>query len=382
MAKTAILHIITRLDLGGAQKSCLALIQELQNNYPDFEVYLISGTTGELVSQAQTLKNVFLLKNLIWEINPKNIWLEIYNFYQIFKIMHNLKIKHAGNLIIHTHTIKAGTIGRWCAFLAGIKTRIHTIHGFGFNVYQNKLIWMLFYLVELFNSLVTSHFICVSSQDQKAGSEIFPFFYAKSSIIRAATLYPSDLTNQFIAHGNVESIRSATYTIGTIASLKTGKNLFELLKAFKWACKQNTNLRLEVIGDGPLRPALEKHLKQHDLHNQVKLLGWQANTQNYTKNWNAFIFTSLWEGLPCVIIEMLDRQIPVISYQVGGISDLIEPKKLYYHGKWLDLAQAIVSQANSGNHNLANSKPHQPDIDFYIPKMALDHAMLYSQLMQ
>lgn len=377
MTKTAVLHIITRLDLGGAQKSCLALIHELQKNYPEFEVYLISGTTGELVPQAQKLAHVWLLDSLVWEIHPRLLLLEIRNFYRIFKIMRSLKLKHAGKIMVHTHTIKAGTIGRWCAFLAGIKIRVHTIHGFGFNIYQNKLVWLIFYLIELINSLITSHFICVSSQDKHAGSEILPFFSTKSTIIRAATLYPN--------HQSKNPLNLAQHrpfcTIGTIASLKTGKNLFELLKAFQWASRHQPKLQLEIIGDGPLRQALEMYLKQHNLLTKVKILGWQANPCAYSCHWQAFAFTSLWEGLPCAVIEMLDAQIPVISYQVGGISDLIPANQLFYSGKWQDLAQAMLNLASHSHNGLEPKPPTQPNQAFYIPKMALDHVFIYKQLL-
>ena len=372
MHNPAVLHIITKLDLGGAQKSCLALIQELQQNYPNFDVYFISGTQGELIANTKTLKNVYLLDSMLWELNPRNFWAELKNFYQIITIMRQIKNKH-DNVIVHTHTIKAGTIGRWAALFAGIKHRVHTIHGFSFNLYQNKLIWLFFYLIELFNSLITTHFICVSSQDLKAGSEIFPFFNQKASIIRAATL--AKKTTPLPSFGAAKRPPHTT-TIGTIASLKTGKNLFDLLKSFKYATDKLKRVQLEIIGDGPLRPYLETYLLNNKLHNQVKILGWVPSPAQHTKNWDAFIFTSLWEGLPCAVVEMIDSGIPTFSYNVGGISDLIDKSKLFYHGKWVTLITEIIETQSYPPKTKLTSLSQ----DFYIPKMALDHANLYKQL--
>jgi len=368
MPKPAVIHVITRLDLGGAQKSCLALITELQANYPDFEIYLISGTQGELVKATQKLKNVYLLDSFLWEIHPKNILLELQNFIKITTIMRQLKAKHS-NIMVHTHTIKAGTIGRWAALFAGIKTRIHTIHGFGFNLFQNKLVWLFFYLIELFNSFITTHFICVSSQDLQAGSEIFPKFAQKASIIRAATLN----TPCF-----VPSLRLKTQAtiLGTIACLKTGKNLFELLKAFKLAQKTRPELYLEIMGDGPLRPALQQYINDHNLAQNVQILGWQHNPAIYTQKWDGFLFTSLWEGLPCALVEIQNLGIPIYSYQVGGLIDLIDKSKLIYPGKWLDLATQIINHIPKQTPTF----PNQPDLGFYIPKMALGHNILYQRL--
>ncbi len=330
-------------------------------------MYLISSTNGKLVDQTKHLKNVYLLESMVWEVKPQNIFLEIKNFIAVFKIMRELKSKHE-LLIVHTHTIKAGTIGRWAAFLAGIKIKIHTIHGFSFNLYQNKLIWLFFYLIELFNSMITTKFICVSSQDFQAGCEIFPNFKNKTQIIRAATIYPSYPN---LNSSNLKSINNSQITIGTIACFKTGKNLFELLKAFKFAKKINPNLKLEIIGDGPLRLDLHNYLLANKLNPYIKLLGWQLDPIKYAKNWDLFVFSSLWEGLPCVIIELCDLKIPIISYNTGGICDLIPTSQLIMPGKWQDLALKMASFSKI-NVNLPND-------NFYIPKMAQDHWQLYAK---
>jgi glycosyltransferase involved in cell wall biosynthesis len=366
MTKPAIIHIITKLDLGGAQKSCLALVKELQLNHPDFEIYFISGTKGPLATQAKQLNNTYLLDTMLWEINPKNIFIEIKNFFQLIKIIRKLKLKHP-QLTVHTHTIKAGVVGRWAAVCAGVKTRIHTIHGFGFNPYQNKLIWLVFYLIELVNSIITTHFICVSSQDLKAGSEIFPNFSKKSSIIRAATLsqkqfYPAKKSN-------------STFKIGTIACLKTGKNLIDLLKIIKWVKKRHHNIKLEIIGDGPLKPILKAYIAKNNLVDNVKLLGWIAEPVKYAKDWDLFVFTSLWEGLPCAVVEMADIGIPILSYQVGGINDLVHQSQLHPTGKWLNLAKNILEICKYDFKRPSK----KPPIEFYIPNMALDHAILYNK---
>lgn len=371
MNKPAIVQIITRLDLGGAQKSCLALTKELQTNYPQFETYLITGSNGQLVDNAKKLKNTFFLDQLRWEVHPKYFFGELKALIKIIKVLRQLRQKHP-NVIVHTHTIKAGTLGRWAALFAGVKVRIHTIHGFSFHPYQNKLVWLSFYLIELLNSLITSQFICVSTQDREAGSEIFPNFRSKSTIIRAATLMQPTKPTLF------RPARRTTLdiTIGTISCLKLGKNLFELLKAFQLAQKKLPELQLEIIGDGPLRPFIESYIQNHNLTEKVKLLGWIADPQRYYQHWDRFIFTSLWEGLPCALVEVASASVPIFTYNTGGISDLIDHKSLFLHGKWPELGNVIIKSFQT---HPAPSK--SPDLhEFYIPKMALDHAKLYTKL--
>ena len=363
MTKLAVVHIITRLDLGGAQKSCLALVSELQRNHPEIECYLITGTTGKLIPEAKQLKNLILLDYLKWAIHPIN---DLRAMLKIITQLKQLKHKHK-SIIVHTHTIKAGTIGRWAALFAGIKIRIHTIHGFSFHSFQNKLIWLVFYLVELINSLITTQFICVSSEDQQAGSEIFPNFRFKSTIIRAATIPElKDNTNP----------QPKNLLIGTMASLKPGKNLFELIKAYQYAQQFIPQLKLEIIGEGPLRPAIESLIKKDGLTKKVKLLGASKNPAIYYKNWDCFVFTSLWEGLPCAIVEALNQGLPVISYNTGGICDLIEPKKLVLQGKWRDIGSQLADLYTTPQ--MWTGKPHLEP--FKIPNMALDHVKLYYAL--
>ena len=118
--------------------------------------------------------------------------------------MKKLKKQHP-HLIVHTHSTKAGIIGRWAAFFAGIKKRIHTIHGYGFHAHQNKILWVSIYLIEFITSLITTHYVCVSSEDVKTGIKLFPHFSGKHSIIRAAVdwdqfFIPAHQVAQFPEH--------------------------------------------------------------------------------------------------------------------------------------------------------------------------------------
>jgi glycosyltransferase involved in cell wall biosynthesis len=99
------------------------------------------------------------------------------------------------------------------------------------------------------------------------------------------------------------------------------------LQAFKTINNQYPHTRLEIIGDGHLRNALETWIEHHHLQTAVTLLGWQDDVAPYMKQWDCFVLTSLWEGLPCAIIEARLLKIPVISYNTGGIKDVI------FHGQ-------------------------------------------------
>ena len=242
--KIHVVYIVTKLELGGAQKVCLSLFKGLQKKGET--AILISGTEGALVDHIKNTPNIILLKNLKREVSLLNlISLEINNFIELTKELIKLKKKHA-NLIVHTHSTKAGLIGRWAAFFAGIKIKIHTIHGYAFHNHQHKIIWLLIYLTELITSFITTHFVCVSSQDVKTGKKLFPGFTKKHSIIRAAVDW-----KQFYKAARITDFpENKIFIFGTVACFKKQKNLLDLFKAFKIVNQQKPNCILEVIGDG------------------------------------------------------------------------------------------------------------------------------------
>ena len=159
-----IVYILTKLELGGAQKVCLSLLQGVKNTTHSSS--LITGDQGELLQEAKKYDNVFLLSSLKREVGITSLLSEIKTFFEIIKILKNLKKKYK-TVIVHTHSTKAGILGRWAAFFAGIKKRVHTIHGYGFHDHQPKWQWNLIFSLEYITSLITTKFICVSEQNNR-----------------------------------------------------------------------------------------------------------------------------------------------------------------------------------------------------------------------
>jgi glycosyltransferase involved in cell wall biosynthesis len=288
-----IIYIITQLELGGAQKICLNLMKGLLAQGTD--VSLISGAEGPLIEQTTQFTSVYLLTSLKNELNIKNLKNDLETFFHIVRIIKKLK-KQNPQIIVHTHSTKAGIFGRWAAFFSGIKNRIHTVHGFGFNKYQSKLRWLMIYILELITVCVTTKFVCVSQKDIDEGTRLFPNFKKKSTLIRAAVDYQT-----FYLPAKKTSLekKNNNLTIGTISCFKPQKNLFDLLKAFELAVTATPPklLRLQIIGDGTQRAELEQWIFEHNLIDQIELLGWQNNVKPWLEQWDIFTLSSLWEGL-------------------------------------------------------------------------------------
>ena len=366
-----VLYIITKLELGGAQKVCLSLLKGLRQ--AGNKALLISGKQGPLAKTLQNDKEIYLFEHFKREISFLGFLKECTTFFHLIGYIKKLK-KEYPRLIVHTHSTKAGLLGRWAALFARVKTRIHTVHGFGFHPYQNKLGWLINYCLEFITSFITTHYVCVSSYDVKVGVRLLPNFSQKHSIIRASVNHQTFQPAQKI------TLAEKKFIFGTISCFKKQKNLFDLLQAFNNCYQKNPQVKLEIIGDGEQREKIEHWIADHHLESNIILLGWQNNVLHFMQQWDAFILSSLWEGLPCAVVEARLLQLPVLSYDTGGIHDIIyhgENGFLYSPKNWLDLAQGM--NILTSNINLCKKfKNYQDNLtDFDLKLMINKHIDLY-----
>lgn len=382
MKPVSVLHIITKLELGGAQKVCLTILEGLHRsgNTP----LLLSGTSGTLAQQVKDSQQLpyttLLVDTFTREVSLTGLWRELVNFWCLINTIRTLRKQHP-DLIVHTHSTKAGLVGRWAAFFAGIKTRVHTVHGFGFHPYQNPLGWWINYLLELCTSLITTRYICVSSADIRTGIALLPAFARKQRLIRAAV----DTTPFIAAKKNFSRAECpvATFTFGTIACFKRQKNLMDLLRAFADVHAKAPHARLEIIGDGEQRSIIEAFINNNNLRQAVVLHGWQHNVAPLMLNWNAFVLSSLWEGLPCAVVEARLLQLPVIAYNTGGISDVIQHKingLLIRPGDRQEFARALYTVLSDASFR-DRLRAHADNLhDFHAERMVQEHIALYQEL--
>lgn len=373
-----VIYIITKLELGGAQKICLALFNEINAEAPNAS--LISGIKGPLTELVKDKPNVYLLPQLTREVSVFGIFNEVAAFWAMVKKLRQLKKEH-DNVVVHTHSTKAGLLGRWAAFFAGIKKRVHTVHGYyAFHEHQNIVVWGLTYFCELITSFVTTHYVCTTSHDVAEGIRLLPHFSARHSIIR-----PAVSVEQFIPAHQAQSFpqEKEIFVFGCVACFKPQKNIFDLLQAFRLVHANNPKTRLELIGDGVLRPAIEDWLAAHQLTDAVVLHGWQDNVAPIMSTWHAFVLSSLWEGICMAIVEARLLKLPILSYNTGGISDVVMSGKngfLYPQKQWQQLAHGMLAlSTNAALHNKLQS--HADNLDeFYIQDMVDRHQKLYEKI--
>jgi len=373
-----IAYIITKLELGGAQKVCLSLFNALHKK--GYAAHLISGKEGALAHTVNDNDHAILLPSMKREISLFSLWDEFKNFKLLARSLQKLKRKYP-NVIVHTHSTKAGFIGRWAAWWAGISTRIHTIHGYGFHEHQSWISWIPIYIAELLTSLITTHFICVSAHDAKIGIRLFPRFAHKHSIIRAGVDTQTFYTP---ATRLVTPSSKKPFIFGTISCFKPQKNLIDLLKAFEHVYHSDSRARLEIIGDGVQRKQLERWITEHKLSHAITLHGWQHAIAPITQAWHVFTLSSLWEGLPCAVIEARLQHLPVISYQTGGIPEVVLDQKngfIVEQGDWIMLAERMKTVMQSQALYKQMQQFSDQLEDFSNAHMIKEHISLYKKLL-
>lgn len=329
-----IAQIITNLELGGAQKATISLTKWLINR--GYDVFLVTSAQGFLFAPvSQQLKNnLYCIKYLVRPINP------VFDFIAFIRLY--LFLKYYKPDIVHTHTSKAGIIGRWAAKLAGVKKIIHTIHGFAFNQYQPFLLRYFYILAEKVTSYITDKLIAVAPEVKNKGLKHRIGKLRQYHLIPEIVDIPSiDKRETYQKNGKIK--------IGMVACLKPQKSPDTFLKAARILLKQRNDLIFFLVGDGPLRRKLENSIERSKLNGSFIIMGWREDAYQLMNQWDVVVLTSLWEGLPHVIVEAFSLGKPVIASAVDGIKDVIKDGingLLFQPGNYRELADKMLTVLN------------------------------------
>ena len=312
-------HIITRLIVGGAQENTLATAAGLRR-IPGVEAHLISGlTTGPEGSlepearQAMGERQFVVVPELVRPIHPLKDFLALRKLERI--------LREQNPDVVHTHSGKAGILGRFAAKRAGVPLIIHTIHGPSFGKFQNAPANIVFRAAERSAARATSHFIVVSDamKEQYLAARIGrPEQYTK--IFSGFNIEP------FLASQNDPQLRAGLgmapddFVIGKIARLFKLKGHDDLFAVAPDLVRQNSKIKFLLIGDGPWRGRFEQLAKSQGLEKHFIFTGLvpPADVPKYTGIMDALIHLSLREGLPRALPQALAAGKPVIAYDCDG----------------------------------------------------------------
>ncbi|MBO7431306.1 MAG: glycosyltransferase family 4 protein [Elusimicrobia bacterium] len=315
MNKIKVAVIITKLELGGAQKVAISICEKLDKT--KFEPFLICGCGGILDEETKNKVRVIFVKDLVREINPVKDLKALFSIYKI--------LKQEKPVIVHTHSSKAGIIGRFAAKLCGIKNIVHTIHGFSFNDTQSFLKKNLFIFLEKAGAKISRKLIPVSTENITKGLDNNIGKKEQYHYIRLGV----DIDNfkNFKDTPSLKkelNINEQDILVTTIGPFKPQKNLPDFIKTAKNISDKHKNFKFVIVGDGTLRPQFEKLIKEYNISNNIFLIGWRRDISNILNSSDFFVMTSLWEGLPISTIEAMCCGLSPIVNDVDGQREIVK----------------------------------------------------------
>jgi glycosyltransferase involved in cell wall biosynthesis len=312
-------HVITRLELGGAQDNTLYTVRHLRS---PFRASLACGTGGLLDAEARDLGvPVTFVPALVRELRPHR---DLAAFVALTRLFRARRPD-----IVHTHSSKAGIIGRLAARAAGVRTIVHTIHGFGFNDAQPAAARAGLVLLERLVAPLTTRFIAVSRSNIVRGTSLGILRPGRVSLIRsgihlrdfqAAAAEPGARAAGVRAELGIDP---AAPLVGMVACLKPQKAPEDFVEVAARVATRMPAVHFVLAGDGELRDSVERRVAARGLAGRFHLLGWRRDVPRLMASLDVLVLTSLWEGLPRVIPEAFAAGVPVVATSVDGSADLL-----------------------------------------------------------
>lgn len=333
------LRILSRLCVGGPAIHCVLLTQHLPQD--KYESILIHGDldTGDAPYLYDTSlpSDIRLIKSMKREVGLKNLWKEWKSLREIYRIIRKEKPD-----IVHTHTAKAGFIGRFAAYFAKTPIIIHTFHGHVFHSYFSKWKTKLFLFIERRLAKISDGIIAISEQQKHELGTVFKV--CKLEKIKVIPL-GFDLTPFFTDTENKRKdfrtrykIKDDELAIGLVGRMVPIKNHALFIQAIARILDnkevQGSKLRFFLIGDGAERKNIESlcntlnipfsDASQTDfIPATITFTGYQNKIDWVNAGLDILVLTSKNEGTPVSLIEAQASGLPVISTRVGGVENIV-----------------------------------------------------------
>lgn len=318
-----VVHVITRLDFGGAQQNTIYTASHLDP--ARFDVLLLCGAGGELAAKASQASsegpNHFRIQVIDPLVHPVSPISDLRALRQLASLL-----RKEQPAVVHTHSSKAGILGRLAARLAGVPVAIHTYHGFGFHDRQAPWTRWFYASLEWLCCRLSNESIFVSEENRRyaAAQGLIP--PGGGVLIRSGIKladYPAPIESREKKRGQL-GMRMHKPLVLSIGNLKPQKNPEGFLRAAALCLKEVPDASFAFIGDGELKTRLQSKVLSLGLTNKVFFLGWRRDAAELLAAADVFVLTSLWEGLPRSLVEAMKTGLPAVCYATDGVTDVLK----------------------------------------------------------
>ncbi len=381
-----VIHVITRLIVGGAQENTIASVLGLRR-IPGIEVELISGPStgpeGSLQSQVESHPGILtIIPELVRPIAPIKDWIA-FN-----KLKRQFRAKKPQ--IVHTHSGKAGLLGRAAAARAGVPVIIHTIHGPSFGPFLNPAGNLLFRRAEKWAGRRTTHFVVVADamKDQYLAAGIGRQ-EQYTRIFSGFDLQPFTTARNDLKVRRKYSIEPGDIVVGKIARLFKLKGHDDLFAVAPQLVSAMPQLKFLLIGDGEWRERFQKRAQTLGMEKNFIFTGLVAPAEvpSHIGICDMVVHLSHREGLARALPQAMAAGLPVVAYDCDGAREVFidnETGFLIPFGERNLLTQRILTLARDSElrHTLGRCGQQLVSTRFSVEKMVSDLHELYLKLTQ
>ena len=330
LEKTRVIHIITRLDKGGSAETTLLTVSLM--NHEKYDVFLAYGLSLEsnmsiMEKEAVALDmslaeakgvRLFPLPSLVRRLSFINDLLAFISIYRLIK-----RIKPH---IVHTHTSKAGVLGRLAAYLARVPIIIHTPHGHIFHSYYGPIMTNIFIFTENILSFTTDKIIALTNRERDEHLEEGISSIEKYVIIHSGVMLDRlmNMSVDIEAGKKKYGIPQDCNVIGVVGRLVPIKGHKYLVSAAKKIVREFHNTIFVFVGDGYLNARLERQAESIGVRKNIIFTGWRKDAAEILGLFDILVLPSLNEGMGKVLIEGMALGKPIVASNIGGIMDLVK----------------------------------------------------------
>lgn len=330
MKKITVMHVITRFDKGGSAQNTYLSVLGLKRNH--FHTVLVSGRTleSEMKSEETGALNEdiqILQSENIEFIQCPSLVRKVSLIKDIRALIYIVRIirKHKPQ-IVHTHTSKAGLLGRLAAKLCRVPIILHTPHGHVFFGYFGPIQSRLFIFLEKWASLITDKIVTLTDREKRdhimlkvAKEDKFSVIFSGVDLrkFKEISLPRKQELKQKLG------IPERSFIVGTVGRLVPVKGHEYFIEAAQYILLEHPDTYFIIVGDGPLKEDLEMKAQNFGIGNNILFLGWREDIDVILSLFDIFVLSSLNEGMGRVLVEAMALGKPIVASDVGGIPDLV-----------------------------------------------------------
>jgi glycosyltransferase involved in cell wall biosynthesis len=309
--------VITRLDLGGAQEVALETAARLDSSR--FDVVLLAGPGGLLDAEAKRRlgPRYVPVPSLVHPVRPLQDLAAFFWLWAFFR--------RGGFHVVHSHSSKAGLLGRLAALLAGVPRRLHTVHGWSFNDFQSALPFQVFVALERWLARLGGRLVVVAVSLREKGLLQRIGRPDQYVLLRAAVdkeAWAGTRRSRSALKRLLPKLRPKV--VGVVANLKPQKAPLDFVRIAAAVSTRHRDVDFVYVGDGPMRAEAEALARSLGLKGRLHFLGWQREPRRLAAGMDIFLLPSLFEGLPCVFPQALCLGLPVVATAVDGAAEIVK----------------------------------------------------------